>query len=217
MADTATLRRTMVDTQVRPSDVTKFPIIEAMLSVPREVYMPDGKEGLAYIGAHVGLAPGRVILDPRVFAKMLDAVDIGQGDLVLDLGCGMGYSTAILARMAQAVIAVEEVADWAAEAESLLGDQGVDNAVVIKAPLAEGGARHGPYDAIVLNGAVARIPAAIAGQLKTGGRIVALFMDGALGECRVGHKSGARITWRMAFNATAPVLPGFEVTPGFAF
>ncbi|QBX99391.1 protein-L-isoaspartate O-methyltransferase [Rhodophyticola sp. CCM32] len=217
MIDFKSRRTIMVDTQVRPSDVTKFPIIDAMLSVPREVYMPDGKRDLAYVGAHVDLAPGRVVLDPRVMAKLLDVLDVMQGDLVLDLGCGLGYSAALLAHMAEAVVAIEEDPALAAEAESILSSEGVDNAAVLNAPLTEGSAKHGPYDVICVEGAVERVPEAIIDQLKEGGRIAAIFMDGALGECRHGVKRNGQINWRMTFNATAPVLPGFEAAFSFEF
>ncbi|MBF9049268.1 methyltransferase domain-containing protein [Roseobacter sp. HKCCD9010] len=217
MTDFASRRTIMVDTQVRPSDVTKFPIIDAMLTIPREAYMPDDKLDLAYVGAHVDLAPGRVVLDPRVLAKMLDALDLEPGDLVLDIGPGLGYSTAILARMTEAVVAVEEDPTLAKEAENILGQQGVDNAAVIEAPLTDGSAKHGPYDVICIQGAVQTLPDAIIDQLKEGGRIAAIFMDGALGECRIGRKVDGRMNWRMAFNATAPILSGFEAVPSFQF
>ena len=216
MPDFAARRTTMVDTQVRPSDVTKFPIIDAMLAVPREAYMPDGKADLAYVGAPVELAANRLVLEPRTIAKMLDAMDLQPGDMVLDLGCGLGYSTALLAQMTEAVVAIEENAEMARDAEIILGEQGVDNAAVIEAPLTEGSPKHGPYDGILLQGAVEEMPAAILDQLKEGGRIVAIFMEGALGECRVGIKVDGRVSWRMAFNATAPVLPGFAKAPSFA-
>lgn len=216
MADTAALRTMMVDTQVRPSDVTKFPIIDALLHVPRHLYVPEDKADLAYVGTHLDLAPGRVVLEPRGFAKMLEALDIGPGDLVLDLGCGLGYSTAVLAQLAEAVVGVEEDADLAEDAEARLGEQGVDNAAVIQAPLRDGSPKHGPYDVICVQGAVEEMPGALLDQLKEGGQIAAIFMAGALGECRVGVKIDGRVSWRMAFNATAPVLPGFTAAPSFA-
>ena len=210
------LRRTMmVDTQVRPSDVTKFPIIEAMLSVPREVYVPGEKREAAYIGENVEIAPGRVVLEPRTLAKMLDALDIQPDEMVMDLGCGLGYSTAIAARLADAVVAVEEDGELAAAAQRTLSSQGVDNAAVIEGPLAQGAAKHGPYDVILLQGGAEEIPATLLDQLKDGGRIGAVFMTGALGEARVGYKVDGRVTWRLAFNAAAPVLPGFVRHKGF--
>ena len=210
------LRRTMmVDTQVRPSDVTKFPIIEAMLSVPREVYVPGEKREAVYIGENVEIAPGRVVLEPRTLAKMLDALDIQPDEMVMDLGCGLGYSTAIAARLADAVVAVEEDGELAAAAQRTLSSQGVDNAAVIEGPLAQGAAKHGPYDVILLQGGAEEIPATLLDQLKDGGRIGAVFMTGALGEARIGYKVDGRVTWRLAFNAAAPVLPGFVRHKGF--
>ena len=117
MADYAQRRTTMVDTQVRPSDVTKFPIIDAMLSVPRELFVPADKREAAYVGENIDLGDGRVVLEPRTLAKMLEAADIQPGELVLDIGCGFGYSSALAARMAEAVISLEDSEEFVATAE----------------------------------------------------------------------------------------------------
>jgi protein-L-isoaspartate(D-aspartate) O-methyltransferase len=215
MTDFATRRTVMVDTQVRPSDVTKFPVIEALLSVPREAYVPRSLREAAYIGENLEIAPRRVVLEARTLAKLLDALDIQPDEMVLDLGCGLGYSTAVVARLAEAVIAVEEDAALATQAEKTLASEGVDNAAVITGPLAQGAAKHGPYDVITLQGAIETLPQALSDQLKEGGRIGCVFMEGALGVARVGYKVDGVVTWRFAFNATAPVLPGFELRRGF--
>ncbi|WP_166415983.1 protein-L-isoaspartate O-methyltransferase family protein [Cochlodiniinecator piscidefendens] len=216
MTKFSTRRTMMVDTQVRPSDVTKFPIIEAMLTVERENYVADNLREAAYADSNLSLNAERVVLEPRSFAKMLDALDIQNDELVLDLGCGLGYSSAVIARMAEAVVAVEADADLAAEAQTILSSNGADNVAVIEAPLAEGAAKFGPYDVITLQGAVEVIPQAIIDQLKDGGRIAAIFMEGALGVVRVGHKVNGTVHWRMSFNATAPILVGFEENRAFA-
>lgn len=215
MTDYAARRTTMVDTQVRPSDVTKFPIIEAMLSVPREIFVPDSRREAAYAGDNLELGRGRVMLEPRTLAKMLDAVNIDNDDLVLDIGAGLGYSSAVIARIAEAVVAVEEDESFTSDAQRLLIEH-ADNVVLHEGALAAGAAEHGPYDAIVIEGGVAQLPEAITDQLKDGGRIVCLFMEGALGTVRVGWKIDGAITWRFAFNASAPVLPGFEKQDAFA-
>ena len=206
----------MVDTQVRPSDVTKFPIIDAMLDVPREVFVPNALREAAYAGENLELGDGRVVLEPRTFAKMLDALDIESGDVVLDIGCGLGYSTAILAHMTDFVVAVEDSAAAVAEAQGNLSENGFDNAAVVEAPLHDGAAKSGPYDAILIEGAVQSVPETLTAQLKDGGRIAAIFMDGALGVVRIGHMHDGRVSWRYAFNAGAPVLPGFDTTREFA-
>jgi len=216
MTDFAARRTMMVDTQVRPNDVTKYPIIEAMLAVPREVFVPEASREAAYVGGNIDIAPGRVMLEPRTLAKMLDALDIQRGDLVLDVGCGLGYSAAVIARMAEAVVALEEDADLAREAQLRLSAEGADNAAVIEGPLAQGAAKHGPYDAIVIGGGAETVPQALLDQLKDGGRIGCIFMEGALGICRIGHKLDGAVAWRFAFNATAPVLPGFAARREFA-
>ena len=212
-----TARRTMmVDTQVRPSDVTKFPIIDAMLSVPREVYVPATMQEAAYIGENLDIAAGRVVLEPRTFGKMLDALMIDVDDVVLDIACGLGYSTAVLAQMCDFVVAVEDDDARAVQAQETLSAQGVDNAAVMTGPLAEGSAKSGPYDIIMVQGAVHTVPDALLDQLREGGRIVCIFAEGALGIVRIGLKIDGTVNWRFAFNAGAPVLTGFEKQAAFS-
>lgn len=216
MTDFATNRTMMVDTQVRPSDVTKFPIIDAMLTVRREAFVPSTRRDVAYVDANIPLGQNRVLLEPRTLAKMLDALELKQTDMVLNIAAGLGYTAAILARMTEAVIAVESDADLARDAETILGEEGVDNVVVLEAALEAGAAKHGPYDVILIEGAVQAVPTALTDQLKEGGRIAAVFADGALGECRIGYKIDGNVSWRLAFNAGAPVLPGFETEAEFS-
>lgn len=205
----------MVDTQVRPSDVTKFPIIDAMLSVPRELFVPREQAEAAYISENVPIAPGRVVLEPRTLGKLLDALNIESDELVLDIGAGYGYSSALVARMAEAVIAVEEDEALASEAQVILSEQGADNVVLHTGLLTEGAAQHGPYDAMLIEGGVEQVPDALLEQLKDGGRIGCVFMEGALGVVRIGYKIDGDVTWRFAFNASAPVLPGFAKKAAF--
>ena len=206
----------MVDTQVRPSDVTKFPIIDAMLAIPREDFVPAGLREAAYIGENVEIGGGRVLLEPRTFGKILDALDIQPQHVALDLGCGLGYSTAVLAHMCDFVVAVEDDADRAAEAQAILSQAGIDNAAVMEGPLPEGAAKSAPYDVIMVQGAVEEVPAALLDQLREGGRIGCIFAEGGLGVVRIGHKIDGTVNWRFAFNASAPVLPGFRRVAAFS-
>ncbi len=216
MTDYATRRTVMVDTQVRPSDVTKFPIIDAMLSVPREAFVPQLLREAAYLGENLDIAEGRVVLDPRVLAKMLDALDIQPEDLVLDIGPAYGYSSAIIAHMAEAVVGVEPDAELAEEAQRILSEHDVDNVLVQQADLTAGAPEHGPYDAVAVQGGIECLPDAIAAQIKDGGRIACIFMHGTMGVVRIGYKYDGQITWRESFDAGAPVLPGFEKKSEFA-
>ncbi|MBC6408363.1 MAG: protein-L-isoaspartate O-methyltransferase [Rhodobacteraceae bacterium] len=216
MADFTERRRMMVDTQVRPQDVTKFPIIDAMLSVPRELFVPDSQSEAAYVGDHVEIGRGRVLMDPRTLAKMLDALDFNGDELALDIGSGLGYSAAIVSRLAEAVVAVEDQTDWAEDFPNLMSATQSDNVIVHSGPLAEGAAEHGPYNVILVQGGVGDVPQTLVDQLKDGGRMACVFMEGALGTVRIGHKSGDGMTWRFAFNADAPVIPGFEKALAFS-
>jgi protein-L-isoaspartate(D-aspartate) O-methyltransferase len=216
MTDFATRRSVMVDTQVRPNDVTRFPIIEAFLQVPRELFVPQSAREAAYVGEDIRLGAGRVLLEPRTIAKMLEAADIGPGDVVLDVATGTGYVAALAGRLGEAVIALEENAELATEAEAALAEAGADNVVVIEGEHAEGAAKHGPYDVILIEGAVEEVPEKLTSQLREGGRIVAIFAEGALGTVRSGLYVDGRVSWRFAFNAGAPILRGFEAAKSFA-
>ena len=204
MTDFTARRTMMVDTQVRPSDVTKFPIIDAMLKVAREDFVPVARREAAYLGENISLGEGRVLLEPRTLAKMLDDLGVENDELVLDIGCGYGYSSAVIAHMAEAVVAVEDDEQMAKEAQETLINADIDNVIVHHGPLADGAQQHGPYDVVIVQGGVADVPEALLAQLKDGGRIACLFMDGPLG-----YKSERGISWRKSFNAAAPVLDGF--------
>lgn len=215
MSDFAQRRTMMVDTQVRPNDVTSYPVIDAMLTIPREQFVPDARRDVAYAGENLDLGPRRVLLEPRTLGKMMEVLDLQSDDLVLNVAGGYGYSAAVMARIAEAVVAVEEDPAMAAEAQARLAAQDVFNVVVIEGPLAQGCASQAPYDAMLIEGAIELLPEALADQLAEGGRVVALFVEGHLGSVRIGRKVDGRINWRFAFNAGAPLLPGFEAQRGF--
>ena len=215
MSDYAQRRRMMVDTQVRPSDVTKFPIIAAMLDVPRESFVPGDQREAAYISENIPLGGERVLLEPRTFAKLLDALNITSDMLVLDVGAGYGYSAAVLSKFSEAVVALENEPHMATEAVTLLADQAADNVIVEEGALTSGAPQHGPYDAIIVEGGVEMVPDALCDQLKEGGRMACLFMQGHLGQVRIGHKHDGKMSWRFAFNASAPVLQGFQKEVSF--
>ena len=217
MTDFATVRTAMVDCQIRPSDVTLYPVIEAMLSVPREDYVPEALREVAYVGDHLKISENRVVLDARIMGKLLDALSIQPTDLVLDVGAGLGLSTALIAHLAEAVVALESDGVMAKEAETLLAAHDVDNALIETGALTEGAAKHGPYDVILIEGGVGEVPAALLEQLKVGGRIGAIMMDGALGRCMIGLKSERGMDWRWSFDAAAPMLSGFEKRSAFSF
>jgi len=207
----------MVDCQVRPSDVTRFSVIDAMLWAPREQFVPRAQRPVAYADAQIPLAQGRALLDARTFAKIIDAAAIGRDDLVLDVGAALGYSSVVVARMAAAVVALEQDEGMSAHLQSALTELEVDNVVVETAPLVDGAPGSGPYDVILVEGAVSAPPTGLLNQLKVGGRLTAIVQDGPLGQARLFIRTEGGFSSRRLFDATAPLLPGFEPQPAFEF
>ena len=229
-------RQKMVDGQVRPSDVTDSRIIDAMLAVPREAFVPLGQQAMAYLDidldvsaglsetglsktglAKTGLAEKRYLIKPVVTAKMLQAAEIRDTDNVLVVGCATGYSAAIVAKLAAKVTATEGDASLAAKAKDVLAGLGFANVTVRAAPAAEGDAANAPYDVIMLNGATEVAPAGLYRQLKDGGRLVGVFaMMQPQRATLVTHSHGDFGT-RALFDAAVPVLPGLGRLPAFIF
>ncbi|QPF81758.1 protein-L-isoaspartate O-methyltransferase [Bradyrhizobium genosp. L] len=221
MSGFSTARQYMVDCQVRPSDVTDDRILEAMLEVPREVFVPDSKQALAYLDLDLDVAEDgaakRCLIKPALLAKLLQAADIGNGDRVLVVGCASGYAAAVVAKFAAEVRATESDPVLSAKASAALAGLGIGNATVTTAAAADGDAAGGPYDVIVLNGATEVVPSGLFGQLKEGGRLVGVF--GLTPPPRAGlvAHSHADFGHRELFDAWAPVLPGLERLPAFVF
>ncbi len=215
MLDSIQQRANMVATQLRTNDVTDSRLIQAVLAVPREPFVPESLAALAHMEGCLPLGKGRVLLDLRSFGKLAQLAAIGLEDRVLDVGCGTGYSTAILSELAAAVIGLEQDLDLAAAASENL--RGSPNAEIVCGPLSEGLPAKAPFDVIFLNGAVEDTPGTLIQQLKNGGRLVCIVREGAAGHARVYLKHDGAVGERSAFDATVPVLPGFEKSHSFAF
>jgi len=217
MNDFATARFNMVEGQVRPNKVTDMALLTAMLNVPRERFVPEAQRSLAYIDNDVQIGRGRALLGPMVFGRLLQEVGVQPGDVVLDVGCATGYSTAILARLARAVVGLESDAELAQQASANLVALGVDNAAIMTGPLAEGYAKQAPYDVIVIAGAVAEVPDALTAQLAEGGRLITVVRSQGLGKATLIQRTGGVLGARIVFDASAAMLPGFEEKPQFVF
>jgi protein-L-isoaspartate(D-aspartate) O-methyltransferase len=157
-----------------------------------------------------------VKIEPRTLAKMLEVLDVQPEHVALDVACGLGYSTAILARLCDFVVGVEDDETRTQEAQSILSGNSIDNAAVVTGDLAQGAAKSGPYDIIIVQGGVSEVPEGLLAQLREGGRIACIFAEGTLGVVRIGHKIDGIVNWRFAFNASAPVLRGFEKRAAFS-
>ena len=213
----------MVDGQVRPSDITDPRLIDAMLDIPREEFLPAGKANLAYLDQDLPVGgPGegntvRRLLKPMVLAKMIQALDLDEEDRVLDVGCLTGYSSAILSRLAGSVVALDEDTFLLSEARTALGCAAASNIRVVQGRLIEGYAAEAPYDAILVNGAVEISPDALFRQLREGGRLVCIQGRGPAAKAMLYRLDLGDVGGRPIFDATAPVLPGFSLPPTFVF
>jgi protein-L-isoaspartate(D-aspartate) O-methyltransferase len=223
MIDFNRLRQSMVDSQIRPNDVTDLRIIGAMLDVPRERFVPANRADLAYLDDDLPLndAPAggtqRFLMEPMILAKLIQALDLSERDRVLDVGCATGYSAALLRQLAAEVVAVESDVELANTARRTLGELGMAGVQVVNGPLTTGVPEAGPYDAVLLNGSVEFVPEALLDQLKEGGRLVAVVRSGPLGRAALYLRTGGAISSRPLFDAGVPALPGFEVPRGFVF
>lgn len=215
--DFATARTNMVESQIRPNGVTDLRLLNAMLQIPREAFVPPTKRGIAYLGDDLEIAPGRYLIDPMIFAKMVDAADIQVTDTVLDVGCATGYSTAVLARLADTVIGLECDPALAEQANRALSGLGIDNAVVIAGDLHEGYPQQAPYDVIFLNGSVEELPQGLKQQLKEGGRLLAILREGRIGRAMLFERTGNVVSGRSIFDGLVAPLPGFRKERGFVF
>jgi protein-L-isoaspartate(D-aspartate) O-methyltransferase len=215
MTDFATARDRMVDSQVRTSDVTDLRLLWALQTIARERFVPEKARDLAYADYDMPIARGRCLLKPRVFAKLVQEADIKPTDRVLDVGCGLGYSAAVLAELGAQVTAIEQDAALAAAATKALS--GKAKVTVVTGRLADGYSANAPYDVIVVEGATDVRPDTLLGQIADGGRLVCILGGGPAGKAMLYKRSGADVGERPIFDAGVAVLPGFEKPPAFAF
>lgn len=215
--DFAAARRNMVVSQIKPNRVTDPLVVDAISDVPREKFLPIAQRQFAYVDDDLPIGKGRVIMEPMVLARLLQLADIQTTDNALLIGAGTGYSTAVLARMASSVVAVESDPDLAASASKILADLSVDNAAVVAGDLTRGKPEQGPFDVIFINGSVDVLPEHLKSQLADGGRLVCIINEGRVGRATLVTRSGNAFGHRQEFDAATPVLPGFQKQPGFAF
>ncbi len=221
MSDFSQLRLNMVDNQVRPSDVTDRKLIAAMLEIPRDLFVPSAERPLAYVDRDIRVGSDehgdRFLIAPAGLARLVQALELTPNDVVLDLACNTGYSSAILARLAGSVVAVDQDPELVRIAEANLAGLEIDNVAVVQSSLADGYPSEGPYDGILVAAGVDFVPDALTGQLSDNGRLVVVEVDQRPGRAVLYERSGSTTASRPLFDLAAPVLADFRRKPEFAF
>jgi protein-L-isoaspartate(D-aspartate) O-methyltransferase len=210
-------RQNMVASQLRTNRVTDERLLEAFATVPRERFVPTGRRALAYVDEDIEIARGRFLMEPRVLGRLLQSLAPAPNSIALVVGSGTGYSTAILAKLVETVVAVERDADLSRHANAVLSDLGIDNVAVFNMPHVGGYPAQAPYDIILIDGGVHQVPHALVDQLSEGGRLAAVRRSGPAGQAVLVVKSGGVASERVEFDAIVPVLPGFEKPAAFVF
>lgn len=214
----AAARANMIECQIRTNRVLDPSVVAALSQVPRENFVPKPMRGFAYVDEDIDIGGGRCIVEPLALARMLEAAKVTAGDVVLNIGDATGYSTAVLSKLAQTVVALEADGEWVAKATAALNDLGIDNAAVVQGALDQGYPAQAPYDVILFSGAVSEIPASICRQLSEGGRLLAIVDDGrGVGRGTLVVRVGDTWGRRQLFDARIPLLPGFAKKGGFVF
>lgn len=219
MEDFAVARRKMVDSQLRTENVTDNEVLAAMGAVPREIFVPPHQRPLAYVDTDIALkgSPPRYLMRAAPLARLVQLAEVVAGDRVLAIGSGSGYSAAVLARLAQSVVALESDPALAAQAARNFADLGIENVEVAIGPLEAGYASGGPYDLILIDGAVETLPEPLFDQLTENGRLVAIVGYGRTGTATLYARSDRQMGSRPAFDAGVPPLPGFRKPEVFVF
>ena len=222
MTNFSDLRRNMVDCQLRPNDITSLRILEAMDQVPRELFVPEAQQTTSYADREIQLVSRdeskgpRSMLTPMALGSLLEVADIEPTDYILDVGCLTGYSSAVLAHLAESVVAVEAVPEMVKKATDILSDLEIVNVAVVEGGLTQGQANQGPYDVILVNGAVEQVPTALTDQLKDGGRLVTVVIENGYGRAERFVRTGGVVSSVSLRDQSAPVLSDFSLVPEFS-
>lgn len=216
--DYATARKNMVDCQLRTNRVTDERLLEIMRDLPREQFLPKNMMHLAYLDEDILLPGDRYLSEPLVAARLIFTAQVKPTDIALVIGCGPGYTSAILGKMATTVIALESDPSLVSESSSRLTTLTIDNVVVVEGPLEKGWAKEAPYDVVIVDGAIETVPADLFDQVSDGGRLVAVVKpENDVGRIVLFEKRGGRVSERVVFDASTPYLPGMEPQPAFVF
>jgi len=205
--DFAKARKIMVDNQIRPVGVTNYALLDSLGKIPREKFVPENRVSLSYCDSDHKLSEsGRYLMSPASFARLAQLADVKQNEIILLVGCGTGYSVAVLSGLCSAVFGIEDDEELVKKAESVLADLNIGNSAVLTKDLSKGVPSEAPFDLILIEGEVDSVPSALLSQLRDGGRLVAVIKDGAIGKASVFVKSGKDVSQRIGFDVKIPSL-----------
>jgi len=189
MNDFSKPREHMVESQIRTADVTELALLRAFRTTPRERFVPQAQQAVAYSDRHIELDAGRVMLRPRDLGKLIQACEIKSTDVVLDIACSRGYSTAIMAQLAETVVGLDTTEEQSERATNLLIDLDLTNAAILDGSLTAGASEHGPF----------------------------VLQRGPIGRGTIFRKDGDAIGERVIFDSACPYLEGFAPKAEFVF
>jgi protein-L-isoaspartate(D-aspartate) O-methyltransferase len=215
--DYGAARRNMVESQIRTNKVTNAALLDALAAIPRESFLPSERAFSAYVDEDVPLVPGRYLMEPMVFARLVQLAEPKPGDRALIVGSGPGYGAAVLARLVASVIALESDPALSARGLEQFARQEIRNASQVTGPLAQGWPGRGPYDVILIEGAVEHVPQALLDQLADGGRLLAVVMKDGVGRATLFMERNKVVSHRTYFDAAGRLLPEFRHPKGFVF
>ena len=219
MTDFAAARQNMIDGQIRPNKVIDSSLLKAISATPREVFVPQSRQGMAYGDENLAIADDRYLIEPTTFARLVQALELSPDHTVIDIGGMTGYAAAVLARLVAKVVMVESDADLAAQAKENFKKLGLNNIEIHVGSLGAGYQKAAPYDAGFVNGAVAEVADAWIQQISpNGGRLaVVVTQDRQVGRASLGQKNGDNWSVIPLFDAQTPYMAGFAPKPAFQF
>lgn len=203
-------RTNMVKSQILPQNIRNELLVDIISKTPRQIFIPEEKQGVAYIDEAVSVGGGRYILSPMVFAKMVEALDIKGTESILDIACGTGYSSVILAKLCRKVVAVESNNDLASKAHLNLNKLGINNVIIIGDRLVDGHEESAPYDIIFINGAIKEIPSSLLSQLGDNGKLITIVSKSRnMGSIVLLKKINSIVSSEDIFDVNLPIIEDF--------